>query len=452
MTLRRRYVPVSDLDSILGPALRNASHLPPRRAVLAVTTRGRDAGVSRFRIHRWLTLPGDPAKQRLAPFTSTYPRFRPLADAADAYLAANSDLAERRKRIGACISVLVGQALSPVPEERLPTRKRRKAVTETLPDGRTETRVVEIEKPIGAHRVAMGRHAAVVVGGLVLDSWQREPGWDTATVSAEWLAVLMGCTRRSAGEYLRVAVELGWLIERRKPSRRRAGRYALPARLPSGMGHARELTARLSDVIDAIADRSTAELEAADLIMNAGHATWSHSHGSKTWLVALAVEAGVDPRQLGVAPGVARGSVKAWTGMLDRHDGLCVPTTDVLDAEARATGADGRRREAEARRRVEAEACTVEIREAQARRKLVRDGLATMLAANPIPKPKASTEKRRAWLDAMSAIVANSASLTDSMRADLCGSLALRMRATNIGYDEATARRVANLVAGLSAE
>lgn len=396
---------LADLDSVLGPVASAYRDSTPRVTALALAARAHSAGILPGALRTWVVK--RTKRDDLVSLAKQPATWRRITDPARKH-AASVSLAPSRARLRKSTArALVAQILSPLPEGvRLSTE-----------------------------RTVRARHALAIVGAEFLHR-AEEDGYNTVVMSAGYLAVLMGCTPRTATSALSACVDAGWL--RKMPSRRGApARYKL-ARLSREQN---DVAWEHEDFIDALAEGDK-NYPAAEVFALASHPAVGYGIGHYAWLVGLCDEAGVDPVEVGMTKRTLRKYRSAWIEAL-AADPEGQDLSAGLDAWAEMIGAQRERQIALGAYEAQRVARIAEVAATRERRAKVREGLDALLAANPVPHRDAPAERRNAWLAALTQAVAESG-LPDEMRKDFTNALASKLRAKH--YPDHVAAKVAERV------
>lgn len=357
-------------DDTLRPPYASHRGDTPRNIVLAVLCKAYASEITRTDARAWLQTQDNLDVRALARDAA---KFHRLYKAAVAKVERSSDPVARRREAEAIAKILVGHLLSPVPPGRGVTKRSEPLARQTL----------------------------AVVGTRLL-RLHRERGFDSALVSAAWLAVRLGVGRDTAARALRTCVQAGWLRQR-GTGRNRAGKYKI-RRLPA-------LSTPVSwehyDAVDALVDPAAYD-PVAETILVADHPAVGYDLGVRPWLVGLADEAGVNPADLGLARQTAPGYRRTWVAVIAATARETDSLLDALTLHAERTGADVAARNVERARREAAKDRVSDIEQARARKTQVHEALDLMLADHPIPARTAPAPERDAWINALAATFASS--------------------------------------------
>ncbi|MGO4856207.1 hypothetical protein [Arthrobacter sp. 2MCAF14] len=277
---------------VMTAASLSSSTVTPQVFVLSLATRAFSEGISQSELLTFLkkhtgTHPG------LSSLLSNRPALRRLLDRARAVVLNSSPQAAAENRISAA-RLTLGRILTPV---RV---------------GADGAPVLTPAKQIRA------RAALAVLCNEQLKSIDSDKGWNTVMISHSFLGLRMGVTRQTARAAMIDLVALDWVQPVGVTRADSAGRFKISWYLTPAQ---KRVTARVKDeqgqvifpgqyeAIGTLAgwdgeptesDRLTALLTRAVV-----HPAWTYGNGTaplsfKSWLLALASAAGVDPVQLGL--------------------------------------------------------------------------------------------------------------------------------------------------------
>lgn len=403
--------PLSDYDSLLGPVTATHRHSPPRIAVRAIAERGLGAGIPTSVLRAWCISRGGPGISFVAKNRSD---FGQIIKTASKRVARSSSLNGRAQIRLTASRRLVTYLLSPMPQ----------------------TAGLSTERSVRA------RQALAILGAEFL-SRAVEDGFDSILMSANWLAVEMGCSRSTASSALRAAESAGWI--RKKKTRAGSSQAWRLSVLPNSLD---AIAWAHSDLINSLAegDVDNAFVEAFYL---AAHPAVSYGEqgarvGHYAWLVGLCDEAGIDPVEVGMTKRTTPRYRCEWLAAVSEGGTL----TEGLDAHGATTNADALRDVARDAYQSAKEQRLADLAAVRALRTTVRESLAALLAAHPVPKVQTSAAQRKAWVEVMARTVVETG-LPDEMRRDFAAALASKMVVTKYGYSPAVAEKVSRHIAGL---
>jgi hypothetical protein len=157
--------------------------------------------------------------------------------------------------------------------------------------------VIVVRRPpfgISPRAEVTARAALAVIGGTILASRT----WDSALFSADWLALQLNCSRRTAVRAAGNCVKLGWL--RRSTSSHGIPRY----RLTQVRGAEAGIADEFEDTVTALATGRFSDDALAELIISlATDHVWAYSErwaGTRGWAAAVSALACVQPATVGL--------------------------------------------------------------------------------------------------------------------------------------------------------
>ncbi|MCP3420337.1 hypothetical protein [Nocardioides pinisoli] len=453
------------IDRDLGRTLAGASPHNARAAALSVTHRGLRVGFHADDIREFLVR--CPGSERFAPFASTKSRFKPvLRQAIDRRTASASPEGRAGLRQGAAVA-LVGYLLSPPPKSKTTTQLVPVPKTVVAADGtKTVTSELLEKKGLKPAQLAGARRITAVVGIDVIRSI-RNQGIDAALVNQLDLALRLGITPSTVRNWLKWAVEAGWLSKR--PPWHGVPRYGIcgvatpqpgkpfTMKLPAGI---RDTSWDYVRTLNAITDLAEGRDNVADVILLADHPVWAYApapgpdapsgsrRDGKVWLTALAIEAEVDPATLGVNSRTVKENGTSWKRINWDHD-QDTPLRVVLDADACATGADLRVVDAQVRRAAQVAARQASLEAARERTERAQRATQKLLGKLDVPALSDGTAHDE-WVQRLGAMVNRDDRADVPMRRALAKVLTKRLTGKPHTYDKPTAEAVACRIAGLS--
>lgn len=385
---------------VMTAASLSSSTVTPQAFVLALATRAFSAGLSENELLVFLkkhtgTHPG------LSSLLSDRPALRRLLDRSRAAALSSSPAKAAENSLNTA-RLTIGRILTPV---------------------RTNADGVPVLTPAKQIRA---RAALAVLCGEQLKSIQGEKGWNTIMISHSFLALRMGVTRPTARAVMQDLVDLDWIqgVGVTRPDS--AGRFKIGWYLTTAQ---KKVTKRVTDkqgrilepgqheAIGALAglggDPTEGDLVTALLIRSVTHPAWTYGADPisfKSWLLALASAAGVDPVQLGlparsVAPArkvLTRAGLdllnRVTVGDTNRADSdLSGRFTAALNAWAESTGAYAAATAAKDGYKANAAARTEELQRARQVRADARPVLEALFGpVESIPSAKATAVKSQA--------------------------------------------------------
>lgn len=403
----RKQYPLAKHDSALGPVLAAHRNDPPHVRVLAVCCKAATAGIPARDVRPWLRSRGD---QDVRAAVSSEQRLHRLHAQAVRRAERFSSPEARRDLTVPVAARLAAHLLTPLDPSR----------------------------GVSKRSEPTARQALAVVG-IALLRVAAEHGWDSIQVNHRWLASRMGTTAPTASTALKNCVKGGWL----RPAGGRRGhstRYKI-CQVPA---HAQDRKWGAYAFVDAMADLDW-QYPVAEVIAAASHPAVGYEIGARSWLVGLADEAGIGAVDLGMARQTIPGFRRAWLAAVGAG-GEVQTIAEALDVHAKATGADGRARQAEQARRAYAEQRVVEREAYRVRQVEIRELLDGLLAEHPVPRRGSSAAARTAWVTDLGARI-DQRHLDDVMRRDLAKVLTKRLVSKRHGYSESTASQIAEFVA-----
>lgn len=318
-----------------------------------------------------------------------------------------------------------------------------------------------VELPEGETGLSAARmiRARVVLGILATEqikSVRSELGWNTLMVSHPWLALRMGASWPTAKAALSDLVRLGWIKEvggSRPDSARRfkftkrltkaQGQVIKPDHLFRAIGSLALLEPNQVTETDQLNDDPN---RVPDLIQSVAHPAWCYGSdplGSRAFLVALAIAAGVDPVGLDVG---SRYISKAKKALESAGLGDTAFVSEPLNTWAARTGAFEAAAQAKATYKEHAASRTEEIATTRAIRAQAKvDAEAFFGPALRIPAAGTSRDLMNAWLQGATGVMDRKV-LADAQVKALSRELAKKFKAR--GYEGDTVTKLAGIVTG----
>lgn len=286
-----------------------------------------------------------------------------------------------------------------------------------------------------------------------LKSIQGEKGWNSLMVSYAWLGLRMGVSLSTAKAALNDLVDLGWIREVGGHRPDSARRFKISGTLTSEQGQTLK-PGHLFDAVGSLAGRDVDPVQTALLIRSVTHPAWTYGDdpiGFRTWLVALAHSAGIDPVQLGVQTRSMGRSKKALTlaglGSLTRpNKGDTAELNDRLKEWAQKTGSFEAAAQAKEAYKEHAAERTDELATARAIRAQAKADAETFFGpATNIPKAGSARDRTNAWLQGATGVMGRKV-LSDAQVKAMEKELVRRFKTR--GYEGDAVTKLAGIVLG----
>lgn len=304
--------------------------------------------------------------------------------------------------------------------------------------------VAEGETPLSAVRQIRARVALAILANEQLKSIRSDQGWNTIMVSYAWLALRMGASWPTAKAALNDLVGLGWIRELAGSRPDSARRFKISSgRLTRSQGQVIEPD-HLYQAIGLLAQLNDATNRVTELIRVVAHPAWSYGPdplGQRTWLLALASAAGVDPVQLGVGSRYIPKARKALevAGLWDTTS-----LREPLDEWAERTSAFEAASQAKALYKENAAQRTDELAMTRAlRAQAKKDAEAFFGPTSSIPAAGSSRDRMNAWLEGATGVMGRKV-LADAQIKAMDRELGKRFKAR--GYEGDTVTKLTAIV------
>lgn len=410
------------VDPALTEALvKTASSLPsdrtPAQVVLAIATRAATLGLTDQQTRRFLFKQS--SRLGLSDLLSSSVSRRLISAGRSAALSSSPAAADQNGLRTSRVSV--GLILSPV-------------------------ELAEGEKGMSAVRMIRARAVMSILANEQIRSIRSERGWNTVMVSYPWLATRMRASWPTAKAALNDLVDLAWIRELTTVSRPdSARRFKIPTRLTKAQGQVIKPD-HLYQAIGSLARVSDEPSLVSELIRSVAHPAWiygSEPLGVRTWLVALAVAAGVDPVSLGVG---SRYIPKAKKALAAAGLGDTNSITGAFDGWAEQTGAFVAAAKAKAAYKEAAAERTAELSRVRSIRGDVKLELDRLVGpASSFPAAGSSRDLVNGWLDGVTAAMARQV-LVDARHAAMSREIGLRFKSK--GWERDTISKLTEIVMG----
>ncbi|MET3142486.1 UNVERIFIED_ORG: hypothetical protein ABIB13_002203 [Arthrobacter sp. UYEF2] len=431
--------PLRSPDSALIEALvKTASAYPsdrtsPQAFVLAVGTRAFSLGLTENDLRRFLLKQTD-SHPGLSDLLSNRFAFRRFLSATQSAAFSSSPQGAEKNALRTA-RLTLGRILSPV----------------DVPEG---------EPGLSAARMIRARATLAMLGDEQLKSIRSE-GWNTIMVSRPWLALRAGTSSPTAKASLDDLVSMGWIrpvggvrsdsARRFKASGKltRAQGQVIPPDpdhlLYQAIGNLAGLEADPDQVAD-VAQLNDEPNRVSELIQSVTHPAWSYGSeplSFRTWLVALATAAEVDPSTLDVG---SRYIPKARKALAAAGVGDTSGLTAALDSWAQQTGAFEAAAQAKATYKEAAAERTSELARVRAIRADVKAELDRLVGpVSSFPAAGSSRDLVNEWLHGATGVVARQV-LVEARHKAMVRELGKRF--SSRGWERDTAIKLTEIVMG----